>query len=289
MEVADKAVSTEDLCSKFVENTTYLEATRLEALLKTLVQNKVNAIKNDRKCSSLYSSPKSVINRWRLTSSSTVSSKDKEAVSLGEHDHHSPHHKRRKICYSSDDSDSKDYKRSKRKHYSNRHERSECSCQKECDPCKNSSDIPETFQFLPSEENCGSEVSYPPAYSQEVWCCQNDKNGDIKPNYTEEYISLKIEDCEDEETKATIDRQRLKKKRKRRKKRHRMRQRQDRLRKIAVPINDDLKDLESDEELPPRARWTIVVTACLLLFMCLLLVGVTLRMAPIIDDMGKFS
>jgi hypothetical protein len=41
------------------------------------------------------------------------------------------------------------------------------------------------------------------------------------------------------------------------------------------------------DELPKRARWTIVATACLLLFMCFLLVGITLRMAPIIDEMGK--
>lgn len=41
------------------------------------------------------------------------------------------------------------------------------------------------------------------------------------------------------------------------------------------------------DDLPQRARWTIIATACLLLFMCLLLVGVTLRMAPLIDDMGK--
>ncbi|CAH0729376.1 unnamed protein product, partial [Brenthis ino] len=40
------------------------------------------------------------------------------------------------------------------------------------------------------------------------------------------------------------------------------------------------------DELPRRARYTIMVTACLLLFLCLLLVGVTLRMAPLIDDMG---
>jgi hypothetical protein len=41
------------------------------------------------------------------------------------------------------------------------------------------------------------------------------------------------------------------------------------------------------DDLPQRARWTIIATAFLLLIMCLLLVGVTLRMAPIIDDMGK--
>jgi hypothetical protein len=41
------------------------------------------------------------------------------------------------------------------------------------------------------------------------------------------------------------------------------------------------------DDLPQRARWTIIATAFLLLIMCLLLVGVTLRMAPIIDDMGE--
>lgn len=49
------------------------------------------------------------------------------------------------------------------------------------------------------------------------------------------------------------------------------------------------EELVDPEELPPRARWTIVATACLLLTMSLLLVGVTLRMAPIIDDMGEFQ
>lgn len=44
-----------------------------------------------------------------------------------------------------------------------------------------------------------------------------------------------------------------------------------------------------DDELPPRAKWTIVATACLLLFMCLLLVGITLRMAPLIDEMGRLK
>ncbi|XP_033610483.1 uncharacterized protein LOC111872198 isoform X2 [Cryptotermes secundus] len=41
------------------------------------------------------------------------------------------------------------------------------------------------------------------------------------------------------------------------------------------------------EDLPKRARWTIIATACLLLLMSVLLVGVTLRMAPIIDEMVR--
>ncbi|KAG5677196.1 hypothetical protein PVAND_006976 [Polypedilum vanderplanki] len=59
-------------------------------------------------------------------------------------------------------------------------------------------------------------------------------------------------------------------------------------RKILVHNLDDksLKVIDPDsDELPQRAKFTIVATACLLLIMCLLLVGVTLRMAPLIDDM----
>ncbi|KAJ6635771.1 hypothetical protein Bhyg_14357, partial [Pseudolycoriella hygida] len=59
-------------------------------------------------------------------------------------------------------------------------------------------------------------------------------------------------------------------------------------RKILVHDLDSqsVKVIDPDD-LPQRARWTIIATACLLLIMCLLLVGVTLRMAPFIDDMEK--
>uniref|UniRef100_A0A182QXS1 Uncharacterized protein n=1 Tax=Anopheles farauti TaxID=69004 RepID=A0A182QXS1_9DIPT len=59
-------------------------------------------------------------------------------------------------------------------------------------------------------------------------------------------------------------------------------------RKILVHDLDDqsVKVIDPDD-LPQRARWTIIATACLLLIMCLLLVGITLRMAPIIDDMVR--
>lgn len=40
-------------------------------------------------------------------------------------------------------------------------------------------------------------------------------------------------------------------------------------------------------DLPKRAKWTIIITAGLLLLTCMLLVGITLRMAPIIDQMGE--
>ena len=71
-----------------------------------------------------------------------------------------------------------------------------------------------------------------------------------------------------------------------RKKRKQHRKQRQRARQQLV---DDVElELAVDpDDLPPRARWTIVATACLLLAMSLLLVGVTLRMAPIIDEMGR--
>lgn len=53
---------------------------------------------------------------------------------------------------------------------------------------------------------------------------------------------------------------------------------------ISCVLNAQVVD---PEDMSQRARWTIIATACLLLLMCLLLVGITLRMAPLIDDMGK--
>uniref|UniRef100_A0A336LLJ8 CSON011463 protein n=1 Tax=Culicoides sonorensis TaxID=179676 RepID=A0A336LLJ8_CULSO len=46
-------------------------------------------------------------------------------------------------------------------------------------------------------------------------------------------------------------------------------------------------ELLDEDDLPERARWTIIATACLLLVMCLFLVGITLRMAPLIDDIVR--
>lgn len=56
---------------------------------------------------------------------------------------------------------------------------------------------------------------------------------------------------------------------------------------IKIFLSNPSQQVIDPDDLPKRARWTIIATACLLLIMCLLLVGVTLRMAPIIDDMGK--
>ncbi|XP_058829834.1 uncharacterized protein LOC131689068 [Topomyia yanbarensis] len=69
---------------------------------------------------------------------------------------------------------------------------------------------------------------------------------------------------------------------------HNCKKKRHKKRRILVHDLDDqsVKVIDPDE-LPKRARWTIIATAFLLLIMCLFLVGLTLRMAPIIDDMVR--
>ena len=57
--------------------------------------------------------------------------------------------------------------------------------------------------------------------------------------------------------------------------------------KISIEAGHSLRDKEVGGQLSRRARIIIVVTTLLLLFMCFFLVGVTLRLAPLIDEMGK--
>uniref|UniRef100_A0A1B0CZQ0 Uncharacterized protein n=1 Tax=Phlebotomus papatasi TaxID=29031 RepID=A0A1B0CZQ0_PHLPP len=110
-------------------------------------------------------------------------------------------------------------------------------------------------------------------------------NQPIDLHYDEDFIydvSLQIDPERNGDVEAVIPGQRRHKHKHHKhckKKRHKRR-------KILVHDLDDqsVKVIDPDD-LPKRARWTIIATACLLLVMCLLLVGVTLRMAPIIDDM----
>lgn len=102
--------------------------------------------------------------------------------------------------------------------------------------------------------------------------------------YDDDYVSINMEDFENVEEDAIIAHdawRRARRKRRRRRRRRKRRHQQP----LVMPV-EKVKVVDPDD-LPQRARWTIVATACLLLLMCLLLVGVTLRMAPIIDDMGE--
>ncbi|XP_066905995.1 uncharacterized protein [Halyomorpha halys] len=84
----------------------------------------------------------------------------------------------------------------------------------------------------------------------------------------ERYVTLDMEGV-DEETPR--------RKRKRRRRNIDLMTSRQNFQKIQKPVDP--------EDLPKRARWTIIITAGFLLLTCMLLVGITLRMAPIIDQM----
>lgn len=104
-------------------------------------------------------------------------------------------------------------------------------------------------------------------------------------HYDDDYVSINMEDFENVEEDAIIAHDALRRARRKRRRRRKKKKRRHH-QAIVIPAVEKVKIVDPDD-LPQRARWTIVATACLLLLMCLLLVGVTLRMAPIIDDMGK--
>uniref|UniRef100_A0A1B0B0A7 Uncharacterized protein n=1 Tax=Glossina palpalis gambiensis TaxID=67801 RepID=A0A1B0B0A7_9MUSC len=67
--------------------------------------------------------------------------------------------------------------------------------------------------------------------------------------------------------------------------RHKKRHRHKKPKILVQDLETQVVKVIDPDDLPQRARWTIIATACLLLLMCLMLVGITLRMAPIIDEM----
>uniref|UniRef100_W8AY31 Uncharacterized protein n=1 Tax=Ceratitis capitata TaxID=7213 RepID=W8AY31_CERCA len=69
--------------------------------------------------------------------------------------------------------------------------------------------------------------------------------------------------------------------------RHKKRRRHKKPKILVQDLETHVVKVVDPDDLSQRARCTIIVTACLLLIMCLMLVGVTLRMAPLIDEMGK--
>uniref|UniRef100_A0A1B0AHM9 Uncharacterized protein n=1 Tax=Glossina pallidipes TaxID=7398 RepID=A0A1B0AHM9_GLOPL len=71
--------------------------------------------------------------------------------------------------------------------------------------------------------------------------------------------------------------------------RHKKRHRHKKPKILVQDLETQVVKVIDPDDLPQRARWTIIATACLLLLMCLMLVGITLRMAPIIDEMDILS
>ncbi|XP_066152199.1 uncharacterized protein [Euwallacea fornicatus] len=253
MPVLDKAVSTEDLCADEVSST--FGVLRLDAILNTLVENKVEALKQENdKNSSLHSSPRNFLGKLKFHSSPKTNFKIEDEKKT------ESRKKDRKVHVQRTVSGSRQFKRQ---------------------VLRQETSSPES-QTLHVEENCSKGSS---CQSQSCYYSQ------LKPHQLsgDEYIEIKMEGFEgDVETEAMIAREELKRARRK----HR-RRRKRRLKK-RLALNSHLVDTQesvfkalNEDELPPRAKWTIVATACLLLFLCLLLVAITLRMAPLIDEIVR--
>ncbi|KAK5650477.1 hypothetical protein RI129_001506 [Pyrocoelia pectoralis] len=284
MEKTDKAVSTEDLSFK-PQRAIYLEVAKLESVFRTLVENKVEAIKNDKvRLSSVNSSPKSLLHRMRITSSSSAASSKGNLHKNSP----SPKHRRRRRATDDGELDYNYYKKSKTDDTSKgdtpspRFKKQRCCLRPHGDE-----ETREIIKYLHCDSICSADdyinisaASYP--------CCSTEHTQITMP-CSADYVSLKMDGFEEIEEETIAYRSYLskdKRRRHRRRRRRRKKHMRSHIEITSLPISEEVKEIDPDE-LPPRARWTIVVTACLLLFMCLLLVGITLRMAPIIDDMVR--
>ncbi|XP_058981829.1 mucin-4 [Musca domestica] len=139
---------------------------------------------------------------------------------------------------------------------------------------------------------CSDPVLVYPATSGLQHCILSmPPNDPIQYPYTEDYaydIQLQMESDKNDDLEKIVPSDSTK--RKHHKHRHHRHKKRHRHKKPKILVQDletqEVKVIDPDD-LPQRARWTIIATACLLLLMCLMLVGITLRMAPIIDDMGE--
>ncbi|CAK9824166.1 hypothetical protein ANTRET_LOCUS2376 [Anthophora retusa] len=313
-DVADKAVSTEDGGSG-------IEVTRLEAVLAALVETKVEAIKASSALSKRSGSAPASPRRHRLTSTSTASSSlnhqhrkkshhhHHHHHHYHHHHHHHHHHRKRHDSAPCNEfiedvtdhqhnahhgktrrkaSESPRRPRKKRKHSKSpnilhdvvRDVQAGLDSRLELFGMDGDQDLT-LINFERTRETLSDSCEYPQLHRSASYFPQS--TAQLKIHYDDDdYVALNVADeLEEEEIlsgpekieapREKYHRPRRKKKRKRRK----------------INNTGPQEELVDPEELPPRARWTIVATACLLLTMSLLLVGVTLRMAPIIDDMGN--
>ncbi|XP_055625723.1 uncharacterized protein LOC129768245 [Toxorhynchites rutilus septentrionalis] len=115
-------------------------------------------------------------------------------------------------------------------------------------------------------------------------------NQPIQFPYDEDFmydVSLQLESDRHGELDSIVPEHRRRHKHKHNHHRHCKKKRHKKRKILVHDLDDQSVKVIDPDDLPQRARWTIIATACLLLIMCLLLVGITLRMAPIIDDMVR--
>ncbi|XP_076677773.1 uncharacterized protein LOC143373933 isoform X2 [Andrena cerasifolii] len=319
-DVADKAVSTDDVGSG-------MEVARIEAVLAALVETKVEAIKASSTLSKRSGSAPASPRQLRLTSTSTASSslnhhhchhqhrrksQHHHHHHYQHHHHHHQHHRRKRHDSAPCDefiedatehhqhnlhhgkarrraSQSPRRPRKKRKHSKSpninhgvvQDEQTGLDSRFELFGMDADQDLA-LINFEKARETFNDSCEYPQLHRSACYFPQS--TAQLKLHYDDDdYVVLNVTDeLEDEETLSDAE-----KIVEPQEKYHRPRRKRKRKRRKVITNVDPQEELVDPEELPPRARWTIVATACLLLAMSLLLVGVTLRMAPIIDDMVR--
>ncbi|CAH1107568.1 unnamed protein product [Psylliodes chrysocephalus] len=280
----DKAVSTEDLCRVDHKRNVALSLARLEAILQTLVENKVESLKNDnRKQSSVHSKPKSILKRLRLTSTSSQSTTKNEKMEENgiidgvklEHVVEVENIVRKSALKKESSSSSVGSQQYQYRIPS--FEASSIVSDEERNRSMQCDNI----------ESCASINERPPSC-----CCSQEMEGHIL-HYDDDYVSLKLNAYGDNiETDTILSEEAIRRARKKRRKRRKKRMKkrmalEQRGFLVEAGVLDESFKHITVEDSTKKAKWTIVGTAFLLLFMCLLLVGITLRMAPIIDEMVR--
>ncbi|XP_063216769.1 uncharacterized protein LOC134527764 [Bacillus rossius redtenbacheri] len=300
-EVADKAVSTEDLKRRQPDpgkddpGGPVMEIMRLEAVLAALVQSKVISIKGSGKEARRPVAPEDFA-PGNLLSSSTVSSHKDGAP---QHHHHHGRRKSRHHHHRASDAGgllaSGLFPKRRHRHRHRRHHQHHHDCQLHHREYR---DEEELYQLQETAFCASTATLAPPGAgpSRCASCCPSPAPSQrqiLHSHYDTEFVALDMDledeaflslheealgdDGDDAEAGPAAARRRQHRRRRRRKREYGGDGpgRPKRTARVMDP-----------EDLPKRARWTIIATACLLLLMSVLLVGVTLRMAPIIDEMG---
>ncbi|XP_017891598.1 uncharacterized protein LOC108631894 isoform X1 [Ceratina calcarata] len=311
-DVADKAVSTDDAGSG-------MKVARLEAVLTALVETKVEAIKASSAMSKRSGSAPASPRRLRLTSTSTASSslnhqrRRKHHHHYHHHHHHQHHHHHHRKRHDSAPcneliSETADHRHHNTHHGKTRRRASESprrpkkkrkhsrspnilngivqdvhtglDSRLELFGMDGDQDLA-LINFERTRETLSDSCEYPQLHRSASYFPQSAAH--LKIHYDDDdYVALNVADeLEEEEIFSGTEKIEAPREKYHRPRRKRKRKR----RRVETTVPQE--ELVDPDELPPRARWTIVVTACILLMMSLLLVGVTLRMAPIIDDMVR--
>ncbi|RZF33830.1 hypothetical protein LSTR_LSTR008953 [Laodelphax striatellus] len=281
-DMADKAVETDTQESSAqhnnsdVQDGTYWKIVQLESLLAALVNSKVVAIKANRGSKAFLRKP-----------SDGVAPSSPTPDDLRYHKHHSHHHHHQHH-----------HGHHKRGHHHKRsHHQAHAKKKAAAAVCKVKQWHDGSATMLQLTENSVAETDFCHGDAEgvgEEGCDGEEGGAGCRCHYKvrqedDHYVTVDMELDDLDEALPPPGQRPRRKRRKRQLTDQQKRKRQQRLmyahaQEAAAATKVKVVD---PDDLPKRAKWTIIITAGFLLFTCMLLVGITLRMAPIIDQMVR--